>query len=231
MSGELRAGHREHLVQLEDRVLAMGDRVLDMLDQAMDALERRDQELGVAVIAMDDALDREYAAVQDGILTTLALQAPVASELRLVAALLHVNVHLERMGDVCVNIAKFVKLLGDFPGEDELLRQIHEMGEHGKRVARAALEAFSSRDLDAAKAVPALDDPLDQLNKGLFRRLVALAAADETRLDWAMRMVLVARNLERFGDHAVDVAEQAVFAVTGEMIELSSNSPSAPQTP
>lgn len=231
MSGELRAGHREHMVQLEDRVLAMGDRVLDMLDQAMDALERRDQELGVAVIAMDDALDREYAAVQDGILTTLALQAPVASELRLVAALLHVNVHLERMGDVCVNIAKFVKLLADFPGEDELLRQIHEMGEHGKRVATRALEAFSSRDLDAAREVPGLDDPLDQLNKGLFRRLVALAASDETRLDWAMRMVLVARNLERFGDHAVDIAEQAVFAITGEMVELSSNSPSAPQTP
>lgn len=225
MNGELRAGHREHLVQLEDRVLAMGDRVLDMLDQAMDALERRDQELGRAVIALDDALDREYVAVQDGILTTLALQAPVASELRLVAALLHVNVHLERMGDVSVNIAKFVKLLADFPGEDELLRQIHEMGEHGKRVARRALEAFSSRDLDAAREVPAMDDPLDQLNKGLFRRLVALAASDETRLDWAMRMVLVARNLERFGDHAVDIAEQAVFAVTGEMVELSSNSP------
>jgi phosphate transport system protein len=225
MSGELRAGHREHLVQLEDRVLAMGDRVLDMMTQAMDALERRDQELGRAVIAMDDALDHEYAAVQDGILTTLALQAPVASELRLVAALLHVNVHLERMGDVCVNIAKFVKLLADFPGEDELLRQIHEMGEHGKRVARRALEAFSARDLEAAYELPAMDDPLDQLNKGLFRRLVALAASDETRLDWAMRMVLVARNLERFGDHAVDIGEQAVFAVTGSMVELSSNSP------
>lgn len=225
MSGELRAGHREHLVQLEDRVLAMGDRVLDMMTQAMDALERRDHELGRAVIAMDDALDREYAAVQDGILTTLALQAPVASELRLVAALLHVNVHLERMGDVCVNIAKFVKLLADFPGEDELLRQIHEMGEHGKRVARRALEAFSARDLDAAYELPGMDDPLDQLNKGVFRRLVALAASDETRLDWAMRMVLVARNLERFGDHAVDIGEQAVFAVTGRMIELSSNSP------
>jgi len=225
MSGELRAGHREHLVQLEDRVLAMGDRVLDMMTQAMDALERRDQELGRAVIAMDDALDHEYAAVQDGILTTLALQAPVASELRLVAALLHVNVHLERMGDVCVNIAKFVKLLADFPGEDELMRQIHEMGEHGKRVARRALEAFSARDLEAAYELPAMDDPLDQLNKGLFRRLVALAASDETRLDWAMRMVLVARNLERFGDHAVDIGEQAVFAVTGRMIELSSNSP------
>jgi phosphate transport system protein len=149
----------------------------------------------------------------------------VASELRLVAALLHVNVHLERMGDVCVNIAKFVKLVGDFPGEDELLRQIHEMGEHGKRVARRALEAFSARDLEAAYELPAMDDPLDQLNKGLFRRLVALAASDETRLDWAMRMVLVARNLERFGDHAVDIGEQAVFAVTGRMIELSSNSP------
>jgi len=225
MSGELRAGHREHLVRLEDRVLAMGEQVLDMLANAMTALEQRDHDLATDVIAADDAVDQEYVQIQDGILTTLALQAPVATELRLVAALLHVNVHLERMGDVSVNIAKFVDLLADYPGEDELLAQISEMGEHGKRVARAALKAFSSRDLEAARALPVLDDPLDQLNKGLFRRLVALAASDETRLDWAMRMVLVARNLERFGDHAVDIGEQAIFAVTGNMVELSSNSP------
>jgi phosphate transport system protein len=225
MNGELRHGHREGLVRLEDRVLAMGERVLEMLDRAMRALEQGDLNAAKEVIALDDALDREYVAVQDGVLTTLALQAPVASELRLVAALLHANVHLERMGDLCVNIAKFVELVADYKPEEELLRQIHEMGEHGRKVARRALEAFSGRDLEAARELPVLDDPLDQLNKGLFRRLVALAASDESRLDWAIRMVLVARYLERFGDHAVDIGEQAIFAVTGEMVEMASNSP------
>ncbi len=217
--------YRGQLSELEDRLLEMGSRVLDMVSAAMSALEERDTERAAAVIRADDRLDRLYGMLQSEVFTTMALQAPVASELRLLGALLHANIHLERMGDLCVNIAKFVQLIGDLPADAQLMAQLQEMGQHARRVIARSLEAFAHRDVDTAMQLPELDDPLDRLNKGLFRRLVKLAAADETRLDWAMRMVLVARYLERLGDHAVDIGEQVVFAVTGETVELASNSP------
>ncbi len=222
---ELRREYRGRLSQLEDRLLEMGNRVLEMVSEAMSALADGDVQRGAAVIRADDRLDLLYSAMQEEIFTTMALQAPVASELRLLGALLHANIHLERMGDLCVNIGKFVQLTQDLPADPELMAQLQEMGHHARRVIARSLEAFARRDVDMVMELPGLDDPLNRLNKGLFRRLVQLAAADETRLDWAMRMVLVARYLERLGDHAVDIGEQAIFAVTGEAVELTSNSP------
>ncbi len=222
---QLRREYRQRLSALEDDLLVIGEQVLDMLGDVMDALGKRDVERAAAVIRADDVLDERYRAVQEGIITTLALQAPVASELRLVTAFLHANVHLERMGDLCVNIAKFVQLSADLDHDPELLVQLQEMGQHARRVIDRSLEAFARRDIDAVRELPGLDDPLDRLNKGLFRRLVEVASAEEERLDWAMSMVLVSRYLERLGDHAVDIGEQTLFAVTGEAVELASNSP------
>lgn len=225
MGTELRREYRERLADIEDQLLVMGERALGMLARALDAITGRDPGAATEVIHTDDQLDREYAGVQDAILTTLALQAPVARDLRLVAALLHANIHVERMGDLCVNIARFAELGADDAGDPELIAQIDQMGQLAIRAGRRALEAFAARDPEAARELPVLDDPIDQLNRGLFRRLIDLGGADEQQLDWAIRMVLVARYLERFGDHAVDIAEQAIFAVTGDMVELSSNSP------
>lgn len=222
---KLRREYRDRLAELEDDLLTMGTRVLDMLAASMEALERRDVAAAEDVIRSDDRLDAAYNAFEEGVLTTIALQSPVASELRLLTAFLHMNVHLERMGDLCVNIAKFVLLVEEFTDDPELMAQLQEMGGHARRVIARSLDAFSRRDLDLVLSLPQLDEPLDQLNKGLFARLVRLAATDEDRLDWAMRMVLVARYLERLGDHAVDIGEQVHFAVTGRRIELASNSP------
>lgn len=222
---KLRREYRDRLAELEDDLLTMGTRVLDMLSASMEALVRRDVAAAHEVIRSDDRLDAAYNAIEEGVLTTIALQSPVASELRLLTAFLHMNVHLERMGDLCVNIAKFVLLVEEFTDDPELMAQLQEMGGHARRVIARSLDAFSRRDLDLVFSLPQLDEPLDQLNKGLFARLVRLAATDEHRLDWAMRMVLVARYLERIGDHAVDIGEQVHFAVTGQRVELASNSP------
>jgi phosphate transport system protein len=224
---ELRRQHRDQMAALEERIIAMGSRVLDMLDEAMAALVTGDGDRGEGVVRADDEIDRMHAEVQEGIFRTLSLQAPVASELRLVSALIHANLHTERLGDLCVNIAKFARLVEDLPHDAELLAQFTEMSGHTRRVIARAMEALGRRDAAAARELPALDDPIDQLNRGLFKRLVQLAASDETKLDWAMRMVLVARYLERMGDHAVDIGEQVIFAVTGETVELQSNSPPA----
>ncbi len=222
---KLRHEYRDRLASLEDDLLSMGARVLDMVDACVDALARHDTEAAQAVIRSDDPLDAAYNAFEDGVLTTIALQGPVASELRLLTAFLHTNVHLERMGDLCVNISKFVLLVEDYAHDPELMAQLQEMGGHAHRVIARSLDALSRRDLDLVLSLPRLDEPLDQLNKGLFARLVRLAATDEQRLDWAVSMVLVARYLERLGDHAVDIGEQVHFMVTGRRVELASNSP------
>jgi phosphate transport system protein len=222
---QLRREFREGLSDVEDAVLAMGSRVLDMLAEAMESLRWHDQERAAAVIRSDDLLDEQYEQVHEQILTMLALQAPVATELRLLSAFLHSNIHLERMGDLCVNIAKIVTLVDPEAGDDELMAQVQDMAQHARRVTNRALEALAKRDLDIVASLPELDDPIDRLNRGLFKRMVKLAIDEESKLDWAMRMVLVSRYLERMGDHAVDIGEQVHFVVTGENIELASNSP------
>ena len=222
---KLRREYREGLSGLEDRILSMGSRVAEMLTEAMQALASHDEERAAVVIRADDLLDEQYEDVHETILTLLALQAPVARDLRLLSAFLHCNIHLERMGDLCVNIAKIVSLVNPDTEDPELMAQIQEMAQHARRVLDRALEAVAKRDVDLVLTLPALDEPIDKLNRGLFKRMVQKAIVDEDKLDWAMRMVLVSRYLERMGDHGVDIGEQVYFVVTGDNIELASNSP------
>ena len=222
---KLRREYREGMSGLEDRILSMGGRVVEMLSEAMEALATHDEERAAAVIRADDVLDDAYEDVHETILTLLALQAPVATQLRLLSAFLHCNIHLERMGDLCVNIAKIVTLVDRDAEDEELMAQVQDMAQHARRVIDRALEALAKRDLDIVAQLPALDDPIDKLNRGLFKRMVHKAIQQEEKLDWAMRMVLVSRYLERMGDHAVDIGEQVYFVVTGDNIELASNSP------
>ncbi|HVM20822.1 MAG TPA: phosphate signaling complex protein PhoU [Egibacteraceae bacterium] len=222
---KLRREYREGLSGLEDRMLSMGGRVLEMLTEAMAALETHDEDKAAVVIRADDLLDEQYEDVHETILTLLALQAPVAKDLRLLSAFLHSNIHLERMGDLCVNISKIVTLVDPGAGDPELMAQVQEMGQHARRVIERSLDALAKRDLSIVQTLPELDDPLDKLNRGLFKRMVRLGIDDEAKLDWAMRMVLVSRYLERMGDHAVDIGEQVHFVVTGENVEFASNSP------
>lgn len=210
---------------LVDALVGMGEIVADMLARGVRSLVRRDLALADEVIRADDDVDARYVEVQNRIVRTLALQAPVASDLRLLSAMLHVNIHLERMGDYALNVARMAKLSADYSDEPELADQLREMAEIAIRVGQEAVASFAQRDLDRAQRLPLLDDSVDQLNIGLFKRLVRLASNDETYLEWATHMILVARQIERWSDHAVDVGEATIFAVTGEMVELSSNTP------
>lgn len=214
---ELRRSFHERLDGLEDDVLGMGQAVLRMVADVMAALVGRSVEQAEAVIAADDLVDVTYAGVQERVLTTLALESPVASELRLVSALIRVSLHLERVGDLCVNIARFVKLTEHLPADPTLMEQLQEMGEHAWRAIDRCMRSFAQRDVTLARQLGCLDDPLDRLNRGLFRRLAQLAASDEERIDWAFGMVLVARYLERIGDHAVDIGKQVEFVVSGSI--------------
>lgn len=221
-----RREYHERLFLLEDRLLLMGSRVVDMAGEAMVAVVTRDEPRAAAVVRDDDRLDEDHQAVQEETLTILALQAPVATELRLISACMLVNGHLERMGDLCVNIARSVELTRGSAGDASMLTQIDDMGQRARRLMRRSLEAFARRDAGTAAGLARLDEPIDRLNRRLFRRLVEVAASDSALLDWAMRMVLVVRCLERLGDHAVDIGKHTLLVSPGRL-ETSRVLPSA----
>jgi phosphate transport system protein len=215
----VRTSFEQRLEGLEAKLLQMGQLVQSQLDRTLEALETFDLTLADEVIVRDDQIDRDYTEVEQEILRTLALQAPVAKDLRLVAGVLHINAHIERMGDLCVNMAKFVRITKDYPPVPEIQATLREMGGHAQKMLAAAMTCFARRDVDLAERLPILDQPLDRLNQEIFR-LIERAGEDDGAREWASRMILVARYLERIGDHSVDIGEQVVFIVTGEVREL-----------
>jgi phosphate transport system protein len=210
----------EELESLELDVLAMGELAERALHESMEALNSRDPEVAAAVIAGDDEIDDRYLSVERRWLELLALQTPVASDLRLVSAILHINLHLERIGDMAVNIAKIAKLTRQLPTNSTILSHLQEMADVVRPMIRTALDAFVRRDIKLASSLPEMDDPVDRLNRGMYRE-VAACAGDPQMLEWAIRMMVVSRQLERVGDHAVDIAEQVAFLLTGEFQEFS----------
>ena len=194
--------------------------MLRALRGAIVALEQRDEELADEVIAFDDDVDQRYVRIEEGIQLLLARQTPVASDLRLVLAILHVNLHLERMADYCVTIAKLTKLSHGLARDDSLLEGLDEMGERAEEMIHVALDSFAERDVDGAERLVELDELIDRANRRVVDRLLRLGG-DESALEWGLRILLVSRCLERIGDHAVDIGEQTAYLVTGEFREFT----------
>jgi phosphate transport system protein len=210
-----RTHFQDELQSLERMTLEALDMVVTTLDRTLEAVRGQDVELAQIVISDDDRIDGRYMEVHQGILSLLALQAPVASDLRLVAALLHVIKHVERMGDQCVNIAKMVPVRPDAAVvDDRMLDNLSRMGDQARRQVVQSKQAFERRDPGLAQDLVRQDDEIDRLNRECFHLALELGDKTECR-EWAMHMMLVARALERLGDNAVDVGEQAAFVVTG----------------
>lgn len=209
----------QELLQLEKELLFLGSLTQHALDTALKALENRDEVLAQKVIDGDEQIDNKYIEIEERILALLARQAPVAGDLRLISAILHINIHLERMADLCVDIARFVIITIDFIVSPSILENLLEMGSSAQKMIATSLKAFSERDISLAKNLPKLDDPIDKLNRQIFKEMAA-SSFDEKMLDWATRMILVSRYLERFGDHAVDIGEQVAFLLTGKVQEF-----------
>jgi phosphate transport system protein len=221
MAGTARAHFRDELHGLEVQALGALDLVVATLDRTLEALEHQDIELAAIVINDDDRIDGRYLEVHQGILSLLALQAPVASDLRTVAALLHVIKAAERMGDQCVNIAKLLPIVGNEPPlEPELLGRILKMGRLARSEVSQSKQAFELRDVDVAKDLVRQDAEINKLNREVFRLAVEIGT-DADRREWAMTMTHVARAIERIGDNAVDIGEQVAFVVTGLFREFS----------
>jgi phosphate transport system protein len=221
MEHETRHQFHEALKELERQTMGGLEMVSQQLDRALEAVNNRDIALTEIILADDDRIDGRYLEVHQGVLTLLATQTPVAGELRLVAALLHVVRCIERMGDQCVDIAKLVPLSGrESPRDDEILDAIARMGRLAQSQVGQAREAFVSRDVALAQDLVRQDSEVDRLNRDIAKRAVEIGDEIDLR-EWAMYMILVARALERIGDNAVDIAEQTVFVVSGLFQELA----------
>jgi phosphate transport system protein len=220
-SGEnVRVTFQEELDQLEASLQEEGALVLRTLRGALNALAQRDVELADDVISFDDDVDRLYLHIENEIESLLARQTPVATDLRLVLALLHVNLHLERMADYSVTIAKLTKLVADVEPDGMLLQSLQEMGERAEEMIRVALDSLANRDLEAAESLVDLDELIDRSNRRFVERVVEIVAEPGLR-EWVLRMVLVSRTIERIGDHAVDIGEQVAYLLTAEFKEFT----------
>jgi len=211
----VRVHYQDELARLEASALGGLDLVDEQLERTAEAVERQDVELAQEVIADDDRIDGRYLEVHQSLIALLAKQSPVATDLRLISALLHVLKNVERMGDQCVNVCKLLPLTGNEPPADpEMLARIVRMAEHTRTLAGQAKRAFEGRDVAMARDLVRQDDVVDDLNRECFH--LALAIGDDAdRREWAMTMLLAARAIERIGDNAVDIGEQVAFVVTG----------------
>ncbi len=217
---EVRHRFHEELQALEDAVQRTGSEARSLFEKALQALASGDQGLCDDVIRGDDVIDKLYLDVERRILNLFALQTPVASDLRLLTVLLHVNLHLERVGDQAVNLAKIAKLADRLPQNPTMLQHLEEMGAIAVRMVAAAMDALARRDLDLARQLPEMDEPIDRLNRGMLEKVLE-ASVDRRMLEWGIRMHLVSRQIERVGDNAVDIGEQVAFLVTGEFHEFT----------
>jgi phosphate transport system protein len=220
MKPETRSKFHAELLDLETAVVEMGGLAADSVKSAVDALVRRDRDGAQTVIDGDDEIDNRYLSIERRILDLFALQTPVASDLRLVSVIQHTNQHLERVGDQAVNISKINLATMELPTSGVILSHLAEMADVVSRMVRTAMEAFERRDLDLCLKLPEMDDPVDQLNRGMYLEVVKLAD-DPARLEWGIQMNVAARALERVGDNAVDIGEQVSFLLTGEFREFT----------
>jgi phosphate transport system protein len=215
-----RVEFQAQLHQLEANLQEQGAVVLRAVRGAINALETQDAELCDEVITFDDEIDLRYHRIEKSIEEVLAQQAPVASDLRLILAVLHSSIHLERIGDQSVTIAKLTKLSADLDTHHDLVEGLKEMGDRAEEMVRLALDALQRRDVAAAQTLVDLDELIDRTNRRVAHSVLAMAGSPGMQ-EWGMRMVVVARCIERIGDNAVDIGEQIGFLVTGEFVEFS----------
>jgi len=214
-----RAQFHRDLEALEDQTQGMSALARQSLELSMRALARKDAALCESVIAGDDELDQQYHQITRRAIDLLARQQPVASDLRLLVALIHMALHLERIGDMAVNVAEAGRTAMSLPANPAIVQHLHDMGDAAASMTDLAAQAFRERDRNACERLSKLDERIDRLNRDMINHVLA-CSDDGQQLEWAIRMMQVSRYLERAADHAVDIAEQAWFLMTGELREL-----------
>jgi phosphate transport system protein len=221
----MRKNFQDDIDRLLEQLQATAAICDEMLEDSLRALAAPGAPGAEIVVERDNEVDAAYKQIQESVLSLFALQAPVASDLRLLAALLQANIHVERLGDYATSIARTAERLSGLDDDEHVTRVLTEMGRAAVEVSRAALRSLIDRDVALARSLPAKDDEVDTRYFEVFRHLIRPSSLDDPQLEWATSIIVVARSIERYGDHAVDIGEQTIYAVTGELVELSSNDP------
>lgn len=208
----------EELKHLRQEVLKMGRLVEKAVEKSVKALINSDMGLAKKVVAGDDDIDDLYLNIEEQALALVARQAPVAKDLRLIHSVIFLAGHLERMGDLSLNIAKTAQRTAKAKGIQSLLDLLSKMDVLTRKLISASMEAFKKKDCALAKSLPDMDEPIDDLFKEFIKELSRVG--EEESMEWASNMVLASRWLERIADHAVDIGERVCYLVTGEFEEL-----------
>ena len=214
-----RESFERHLHQLQDEVLILGSMVEKAIDRSMEALKKRDLELAKQVVADDLKINRKRFDIEERCIELIGTQQPMASDLRIIVAVLNIIVDLERMADHAEGIANITLMIGDEPPLKPLV-DLPRMAEKTTEMLRRSLDAFISRDAEAARQIPAEDDEVDNLYNQVFRELLIFMMEDPRTVTRATRLIWVAHNLERTADRVTNICERVVFTVTGKMEEI-----------
>lgn len=210
----------EELRELQDDVVKMGERVEIAVHKSLEALLKKDKALADEVVREDDIIDEMNMAIEERSLHMLARQQPVARDLRLISSILKIVIHLERIGDYAFNIAKVSRRLDKGTESKPILDTISKMAKTTEEVVANSVKVFKERDINLAHSLAEMDNSIDEGFKRLIRELARCVSDETCDVDWSTAMILASRNIERLADHAVDIGEQVIYLVTGEMEEL-----------
>lgn len=214
-----REAFERELQRLEDEMLAMAGMVEEALTQAVDTLKRQDLDGARRVVAQDRAINRKRFDIEADCLVAIATQQPMASDLRTLAAILHITTELERIGDYAKGIGRINLMIGTAPLLKPLI-DIPRMVEQARSMLHQAIEAFAQRDAERARTIPRQDDVMDALYDQVYRELMTYVLSDPKHIDQANYLLWVAHNLERAADRVTNICERVIFTVTGELVEL-----------
>ena len=216
----VRQAFDQELQHLEDEVLALGSMVEEALVRSVETLKRKDFEGSRQLIAADREINRKRYAIESDVLALIAMQQPMARDMRLLAAILEIAGELERMGDYAKGIARINLMIGPDPFIKPLI-DLPEMATKARDMLHDALQAFVLRDVDLARSIPKRDDEVDGLYNQVYRELVTYILERPGVTEQANRLMWVAHNLERAADRVTNLCERVVYMVTGEFVELS----------
>ncbi|MDP2718979.1 MAG: phosphate signaling complex protein PhoU [Dehalococcoidia bacterium] len=216
---EIRVAFHRKLREIQDDIVTMGSMASNAILRSVEALKNRDLDLARQVILDDQKINHKRFEIEEKCIQLIATQQPVASDLRIIVAVLYIIFEVERIGDYAEGIAKIAIMIGDEPPLKPLI-DIPRMADHTVDMLRRALDAFVNRDAEAARAISSEDDLVDQLYDQVFRELLSFMAEDPKTITRATRLIWVTHNLERSADRVTNICERVVFVVTGKMEEI-----------
>ena len=219
---EMRTVFHKRLREIQDEILVMGSMVGKAILRSVEALKDRDINLAQHIIDDDLLINKKRFEIEERCIELIATQQPMATDLRIIAAILNIITEIERIGDYAVGIARIVILIGGEPPLKPLV-DIPLMAEKTTDMLNRSLDAFINRNAEAAKKIAKEDDMIDNLYDQVFRELLIIMAEDPKTITRATRLIWTAHNLERAADRVTNICERVVFIVTGKMEEISSS--------